>query len=115
MKILNKILGAFAALGGGLSVIFYVLFKMAREERKAEEAESEAEKFQRIADVEKAAREAEKAVAKKKAELEAEDEKLNQRVHSGDGLDSFNAGIDMLRKQSERGSKRNTRAGGNGA
>lgn len=98
-------------LGTGLSAIFYVLMKQAKEERKALEAENDVKEFQRIADAERAAREAEKAVAKKKAELEAEDEELNQRVHSGDSLDSFNAGIDLLRKQAERGNKRNTGSG----
>lgn len=112
---LKKILAALAAIGGFLSAIFYVLMKQAKTERKLEEAEARAEQAERIADTQKAAREAESAVAVKKTELEAEDEKLNQRVHSGDTLDSFNAGLDLLRKQSERGDKRNTRAGGNGA
>ena len=112
---LKKILAALAAIGGFLSAIFYVLMKQAKTERKLEEAEARAEQAERIADTEKATREAESAVAVKKTELEAEDGKLNQRVHSGDTLDSFNAGLDLLRKQSERGDKRNTRAGGNGA
>ena len=113
--VLTKIAAFFGAIGMGLSVIFYVLMRLAKEERKALEAENDVQEFQRIADAERAAREAEKAVAKKKAELEAEDEELNQRVHSGDSLDSFNAGIDMLRKQSERGNKRNSGAGNCGA
>ena len=108
---LKKILAALAAIGAFFSAIFYVLMKQAKIERKLEEEKAEAEQARRIADAEEAARKAENAVAKKKAETEAEDEKLNQRVHSGDGLDSFNAGIDMLRKQAERGNKRNTRAG----
>ena len=111
--IIAKIGAVFGAIGMGLSVIFYVLMKLAKAEQKA--AEDDVQNFQRIADAEKAAREMEKAVAKKKAELEAEDEELNQRVHSGDSLDSFNAGIDMLRKQSERGNKRNSGAGNCGA
>ena len=111
----KKILAALAAIGGFLSAIFYVLMKQAQTERKIEEAEARADQAERIADTEKAAREAESAVTVKKTELEKEDEKLSQRVHSGDTLDSFNAGLDLLRKQSERGDKRNTRAGGNGA
>lgn len=111
---LKKILAALAAIGAFFSALFYVLMKQAKDEQKIKEAEVKAEQAQSRADVQEAARNAENAVSKKKAELEAEDEKLNQRVHSGDGLDSFNAGIDMLRKQAERGNKRNTRAGGNG-
>jgi hypothetical protein len=112
---LKKILAALAAIGAFFSAIFYVLMKQAKAERKLEEAEAEAKQAESRADAMEAARNAENAVSKKLAETEAEDEKLNQRVHSGDSLDSFNAGIDMLRKQAERGNKRNTRAGGNGA
>ena len=112
---LKKILAALAAIGAFFSAIFYVLMKQAKTERKLEEAEAAAKDAERRANVQEAARKAENAVAKKKAELEAEDEKLNERVHSGNTLDSFNAGLDLLRKQSERGDKRNTRAGGNGA
>lgn len=111
---LKKILAALAAIGAFFSALFYVLMKQAKDKQKIKEAEVKAEKAQSRADVQEAARNAENAVSKKKAELETEDEKLNQRVHSGDGLDSFNAGIDMLRKQAERGNKRNTRASGNG-
>jgi len=112
---LKKILAGLAALGATLSAIFYVLMKQAKEERKVEAALAAAQDAERRADAQEAARKAENAVTKKKAEMEAEDEKLDQRVHSDDTLDSFNAGIDLLRKQSERGNKRNTRASGNGA
>lgn len=112
---LKKILAALAAIGAFFSALFYVLMRQVKEEKKALQAEAAEEQARRIADAQEAARKAENAVSKKKAELEAEDEKLIQRVHSGDTLDSFNAGIDLLRKQSERGNKRNTRAGGNGA
>lgn len=112
---LKKILAALAAIGGFLSAIFYVLMKQAKTERKLEEAEARAEQAERIANTEKAAREAEAAVAKKKTELEKEDAELNQRVHTGDNINSFNAGLDLLRKQAERGNKRNTSAGNTGA
>ena len=78
---------------------------------KVEEAEKRAADAERIAEAQTAAREAESAVAKKKTELEAEDEELVERAHSGDSIDSFNAGLDLLRQQSERGNKRNSRAG----
>ena len=112
---LKKILAVLAAIGAFFSALFYVLMKQAKDEQKIKEAELAAEKAESRADAIDAARKAEEAVAKKRVQLEAEDEKLNQRVHTGDGLDSCNAGIDLLRKQSERGNKRNTRTGGNGA
>ena len=111
----KKILAGLAAVGAFFSAVFYVLTRQATDEQKIKELEAAAQKEASRADALDAARKAENAVAKKLAETEAEDEKLNQRVHSGDGLDSFNAGIDLLRKQAERGNKRNTRAGGNGA
>lgn len=114
-KIIVKILAALAAVGTFFSAIFYVLMKQAKTEKKLEEAETRAENAERIAETQETARKAEAAVAETKANLEKEDEKLNERVHSGNSLDSFNAGIDMLRKQSERGNQRNSRAGGNGA
>jgi membrane protein involved in colicin uptake len=112
---LKKILAALAAIGAFFSALFYVLMKQAKDEQKIKEAEVKAEKAQSRADVQEAARNAENAVSKKKAEQEAEDEELSQRVHSGDGLDSFNAGLDMLRRQAERGNKRNTSTGNSGA
>ena len=112
---LKKILAALAAIGAFFSAVFYVLMRQAKDEQKIKELQAAAEKAESRADAIDAARKAENAVSKKLAETEADDEKLNQRVHSGDGLDSFNAGIDLLRKQAERGSQRNTRASGNGA
>ena len=108
---LKKILAALAALGAGLSTILYVLLKQSKEERKVEEAEKRVADAERIAETQTAAREAVCAVAKKKTELEAEDEELVERSHSGDSIDSFNAGLDLLRQQSERGNKRNSRSG----
>ncbi len=112
---LKKILAALAAIGAFFSALFYVLLRQAKDEQKIKDAEVKADAAERRADAMEAARKAENAVSKKKAETEAEDEKLNQRVHSGDTLDSFNAGIDLLRKQAERGNKRNTSAGNSGA
>ena len=113
-KIIVKILAALAAVGAFFSAVFFVLMKQAKTEKKLEEAEVRAETAERIAESQTAARQAESAVTETKAELEKEDEKLNQRMHSGDSLDSFNAGIDMLRRQAERGDKRNSRTGSNG-
>lgn len=112
---LKKILAALAAIGAFFSALFYVLMKQAKDEQKIKDAEVKADAAERRADAMEAARKAENAVSKKKAETEAEDEELSQRVHSGDGLDSFNAGLDMLRRQAERGNKRNSGAGNSGA
>lgn len=111
----KKILAALAALGAGLSAFLFVLLRKSEDKRKVEEAEDRAANAERIADAEKAAREAENKVAKKAAEIKREDEKLDQQLHSGDNINSFNAGISMLRKQAERGSKRNSSTGSNGA
>ena len=108
---LKKILAAWAALSSAASIVMLVLLKMFKADNQKIQAENKAEQAEKRADAEAAARKAEAAVARKKAETEAEDEKLNERVHSGDSLDSFDAGLDMLRRQSERGNKRNTGAG----
>lgn len=113
--ILTKILAVFAGLGAFFSAVFYVLLRQAKDEQKIKDAEAKADAAERRADAMEAARKAENAVSKKKAEMEAEDEELSQRVHSGDVLDSFNAGLDLLRKQAERGNKRNSGAGSSGA
>lgn len=86
---INKILKVLAALGGGLSVIFYVLFKMAREERKAEEKENEGLKtnLEAMAAAEEAVKEDRKA-----------NEELIETVNSSNKLDAFNACNQLLQK-----------------
>ena len=92
---IKKILAALAGIGAFFSAVFYVLFKQAKDEQlllkdKALKAECDA------------------AIARKIAELKKEDEELAQKSHSGNQLDNFNAGLDRLRKSSQRGQKRNT-------
>jgi Na+-translocating ferredoxin:NAD+ oxidoreductase RnfG subunit len=86
---LNKILGIFAAIGTGLSAIFYVLMKQAKEERKAEEKENE--KFNENLSAIMAGEKAEK-------ELRKENEELKEKAHSDNNLDAFNACNDLLQK-----------------
>ena len=93
---IKKILAALAAIGAFFSAVFYVLFRQAKDEQKIQQAETKAEQAQSSA-----------AVAKKNAELKKEDEALAQKNHSGNHLDNFNAGLDRLRKSSERGKERN--------
>ena len=108
MKIVTKILGFFSVIGAFFSAIFFVLMKQAKTEKEAERLASEAETFEAMFKTEK-------AVSNKLAQTEAEDEELNKRVHSGNNLDNFNASLDMLRKQTERGNKRNSGSDNSGA
>ena len=97
---IKKILAGLVALGGFLSTIFIFLFRQSKTEQKAQAIN--------------AVREAEKAVAKRVKEREAENEELVERMHSGNNLDNFNAGLDLLRKQSESGRKRNAGSSNSG-
>lgn len=92
---IKKILAVLAGIGAFFSALFYVLFKQAKIERMQQEdraikAETDA------------------AIARKNAELKKEDEELAQKSHSGNQLDNFNAGLDRLRKSSQRGQERNS-------
>lgn len=86
---LNKILGALAAIGAGLSAIFYVLMRQAKEEQKAEEKENE----KLTMDVDSFI--ASEMAEKKKRE---ENEKLKEKAFSGNNLDAFNACNELLSK-----------------
>ena len=100
---IKKILAILAGIGGFFSAVFYVLFKQAKDEQKRDALEARAEKAEQAA-----------AIAQKNAELKKEDEALVQKSHSGAKLDNFNAGLDRLRKSSQRGKERNTGTDNNG-
>ena len=100
-KLLAILAGIGAFFSAVCSAIFYVLFKQAKEERA--EMEDRALKA-----------EADAAIARKNTELKKEDEALAQKSHSGAKLDNFNAGLDRLRKSSQRGKERNTGTDNNG-
>lgn len=112
---IKKILAILATIGSVFSAIFYVLMKQARTERKLEEVENEKDAALRREEQTEVIRKAENEVHKSIAQQEAEDEKLVERFHSSDNLSGFNAGIDLLRKHSERGDKRSPSAGSAGA
>ena len=112
---LKKILAALAAIGAFFSTIFFVLMKQAKTEQKLEVAENKLRDAERREEQTEVVRKAENAVHNSIAKQEAENEELVQRVCNGDNLDGFNAGLDLLRKQSERGNKRNTRTSKSGA
>lgn len=88
-KIIEKILVAVAAIGTGLSAIFYVLMKQAKEERKAQEKENEGLK----ANLEAMAA-ADEAVKEERKKNEA----LLEKVNSSNKLDAFNACNELLQK-----------------
>lgn len=98
---IKKLLAILAGIGAFFSAVFYVLFKQAKDEQKRDALEARAEKAEEAA-----------AIAQKNAELKKEDEELANKSHSGNKLDNFNAGLDRLRKSSQRGKERNT--GNNG-
>lgn len=100
---IKKLLAILAGIGSIFSAIFYVLLKQAKDEQKRDALEARAEEAEKAA-----------AVAQKNAELKKEDEALAQKSHSGAKLDNFNAGLDRLRKSSQRGKERNTGTDNNG-
>lgn len=87
--IITKIGAFIGAIGMGLSVIFYVLMKLAKDERKIEEQKARDLKLDLDAFIE-----AEKA-EKEKREQNAE---LEKKINSGNTLDSFNACNELLQK-----------------
>jgi len=86
---LNKILAALSVLGAGLSAIFFVLFRQAKEEKKIEHEKNE--NLNTNLDALKAGEKAEK-------EKQKENEELKQKAHNGNTLDSFNACNELLQK-----------------
>ena len=83
----NKILAVLTTIGAAFSAIFFVLFKEAREQRKAEEEKNE------NLNTNLAALEAADNAEKELKEVHA---KLKEKAHSGNTLDSFNACNELL-------------------
>ena len=86
---LKKILAVLAGIGAALSAVFYVLFKEAKDQKKAIN-----EKYENMSDNVDALKAAEVAENK----VKKENEELKQKAHSGNNLDSFNACNDLLSK-----------------
>lgn len=86
---LKKILAVLAGVGAFFSAIFFVLFKQAKEEKKAIN-----EKYDNMSNNLDALAEADKA----EKELKKENEELVQKAHSGNSLDAFNACNELLQK-----------------
>ena len=86
---LKKILAVLAGVGAFFSAIFFVLFKQAKEEKKAIN-----EKYDNMSNNLDALAEADKA----EKELKKENEELVKKAHSGNSLDAFNACNELLQK-----------------
>lgn len=86
---LKKILAILAGIGAALSAIFYVLFREAKDQKKAinEKYDNAAKNLDALAEGEKAEK-----------ELKQENEKLKEKAHNGNTLDSFNACNELLSK-----------------
>ena len=105
---LKKILAALAAIGAFFSALFFMLFRQAKLEKKIEEAEYKAQKQEERAENIRQLYDMQTAVHKTIADKEKEDAENVQKMQADNKLDSFNAGIDLLRNKSESGQKRNS-------
>lgn len=86
---IKKILAALAAIGGVFSAIFFVLFKQAKEEQKAEKKENQDLKYNL---------DAMKAADKAVTEVKKQNEELIEKAHGNNNLDAFNAVNELLSK-----------------
>ena len=86
---LKKILAVIAAIGSALSAIFFVLFRQAKEEKKAIN-----EKYDNMKENLDALTEADKAANK----VRKDNEELAQKAHGDNKLDSFDACNELLSK-----------------
>ena len=84
---LKKIFAILAGIGAAFSAIFYVLFQQKKDENKA--INEKFDDMKKNLDALEAAEAAEK-------ELKQVHEKLKEKAHSGNNLDSFNACNELL-------------------
>ena len=86
---LKKILAVLAAIGTALSAVFYVLFREAKDQKKAID-----EKYENMSDNTEALKAGEIAENK----VKKENEELKKKINSSNTLDSFDACNDLLSK-----------------
>ena len=86
---LKKILAVLAAIGAALSAVFYVLFREAKDQKKAID-----EKYENMSDNTEALKAGEIAENK----VKKENEELKKKINGSNTLDSFNACNDLLSK-----------------
>ncbi len=113
---IKKLLTILSALGAFFSALFYVLYKQAKDEKKIAHLEAEKKQAEEKAAAAEAVNNVNEKIAESMAEGEKESEELRQKINESNTFSSFNAGLELLRKQSEKGRKRNNRtdAGNNG-
>ncbi|MBO7731539.1 MAG: hypothetical protein J6S67_03280 [Methanobrevibacter sp.] len=104
---IKKILAILSTIGGVFSAIFFVLFKKAKLEKHSKVAEMEAWIAEESAKRAQTESDTQKAIALALSMQEKKNEKKNSVLHANNELDSFNAGIELLREQSEKGQERN--------
>jgi len=105
---LKKILAVLAAIGGFFSALFFVLFKQAKLEQKIDEAERKAQDAEERSENIRQLYDMQTAVHKTIKEKEQEDAENKLEMQAGNGIDSFNAGLELLRDKAETGRKRNS-------
>jgi len=103
---LKKILAVLAAIGGFFSAIFYVLFRQAQDQKKL--AENRLEQEQEKLETAQAQIEAQQTIATKVKEQEQQNEQLKTESKKGDGINTFNAGINRLQNAAKKGQERNS-------
>ena len=86
---LKKILAVLAAIGAALSAVFYVLFREAKDQKKAID-----EKYENMSDNTEALKAGEIAENK----VKKENEELKKKINSSNTLDSFDACNELLSK-----------------
>ena len=106
---LKKILAVLAAIGSFFSALFFVLFKQAKLEHKIDEAERKALDAEQRSETIRQLYDMETAVHKTIADKEKEDAENKQKMQADNTLDSFNAGLDLLRNKAESGQQRNSK------
>ena len=86
---LKKILAVLAAIGAALSAVFYLLFREAKDQKKAID-----EKYENMSDNTEALKAGEIAENK----VKKENEELKKKINSSNTLDSFDACNNLLSK-----------------
>ena len=86
---LKKILAVLAAIGAALSAVFYVLFREAKDQKKAID-----EKYENMSDNTEALKAGEIAENK----VKKENEELKKKINNSNNLDSFDACNELLSK-----------------
>lgn len=96
MKVIEKVLAITAAIGAFFSAVFYVLFRLSKDERELLQAEYETTKTEKET-VEKVNEIITATRQETVEELKKDEEKISN-AKNGNRLDNFNALNDLLSK-----------------